>query len=128
MKLASTHKQQGVSLSGLIVVLIVLAMFAVLGMKVMPSILEYQSIKKAIASAKSSGTTALEIRSAFDKQAQIDDITAVNSKDLEVLKNGEEYEISFAYQKIIPLTGPASLLIDYAGSTARNAPAKQPAE
>jgi hypothetical protein len=29
-------------------------------------------------------------------------------------------EVSFAYQKKIPLVGPASLLIDYEGSTARN--------
>jgi hypothetical protein len=86
---------------------------------VTPTVAEYFSIKKAIATAKASGSTVREIQSAFDKQVNVDYIDSISSKDLEITKNGEDIEVSFAYQKKIPLVGPTSLLIDYAGSTAK---------
>jgi type II secretory pathway pseudopilin PulG len=118
MKPHSKNKQRGVSLGGFIVVLIVMAVLAVLGLKVVPTFTEYLSIKKAIATAKTSGTTAREIQSSFDKQAEVGYITAISGKDLEVTTNGNGIEINFSYEKKIPLIGPTSLLIDYSGSTA----------
>lgn len=119
MKLRSRVRQRGVSLGGLIVVLVVLAAFALIGAKVVPTVTEYLGIKKAIASAKASGTTVREIQSSFDKQAEVGYITSISGKDLEIVKNGDDIEISFAYEKKIPLSGPVSLLIDYSGSTAK---------
>jgi hypothetical protein len=113
------NRQEGVSLVGLIFIIAVLGMIAVLALKVTPTVAEYFSIKKAIATAKASGSTVREIQSAFDKQANVGYIDSISSKDLEITKNGEDIEVSFAYQKKIPLVGPTSLLIDYAGSTAK---------
>tara|TARA_R110001599_G_scaffold64023_3_gene178619 strand:- start:197344 stop:197736 length:393 start_codon:yes stop_codon:yes gene_type:complete len=113
--------QKGLSLVGLILVLAVIGVIAVLAMKIVPTATEYFSIKKAIASVKASGGSVIEMRTAFDRQAEVGYIDAINGKDLDILKNGNDVEISFAYQKIIPLFGPASLLIDYAGSTDENA-------
>jgi hypothetical protein len=113
------NRQEGVSLVGLIFIIAVLGMIAVLALKVTPTVTEYFSIKKAIATAKASGSTVREIQSAFDKQVNVDYIDSISSKDLEITKNGEDIEVSFAYQKKIPLVGPTSLLIDYAGSTAK---------
>jgi len=111
------HSQRGVSLSGLIFVLVILAIVAVFGMKVFPTVSEYFSIKKAIIKAKSEGTTPKEIQSAFNKAAQIDNITAISGSDLEITQNNGQFEVSFAYEKKIPLGGPASLLLEYQGST-----------
>jgi type II secretory pathway pseudopilin PulG len=116
----STRKQQGITLFGLIVVLAVLGCIGVLVAKVTPTTIEYFSIKKAIASARTAGTTVQEIQSAFNKQAEVGYIDAISGKDLEITKNGDDIQISFAYQKKIPLVGPVSLLIDYAGSTAKS--------
>lgn len=57
------------------------------------------------------------MRAAFNRQAEVGYIDAIDGKDLDIVKNGDDTEISFAYQKTIPLGGPVSLLIDYAGST-----------
>jgi len=57
------------------------------------------------------------MRAAFNRQAEVGYIDAIDGKDLDIVKNGDDTEISFAYQKTIPLAGPVSLLIDYAGST-----------
>ena len=118
---ARTHRQQkGISLVGLIIVLAIIGLIAVLAMKVTPTVTEYFSIKKAIVSVKASGGGIPEMRSAFNRQAEVGYIDAISGKDLEILKNGDDVEISFAYQKVIPLVGPVSLLIDYAGSTNEN--------
>jgi hypothetical protein len=114
------RKQKGISLVGLIIVLAIIGLIAVLAMKVTPTVTEYFSIKKAIGSVKANGGGIPEMRSAFNRQAEVGYIDAISGKDLEIQKNGDDVEISFAYQKIIPLVGPVSLLIDYAGSTNEN--------
>jgi Domain of unknown function (DUF4845) len=113
------RKQQGITLFGLIVILAILGCIGVLIAKVTPTTIEYFSIKKAIVSARTAGTTVQEIQNAFNKQAEVGYIDAISGKDLEITKNGDDIQISFAYQKKIPLVGPVSLLIDYAGSTAK---------
>ena len=109
--------QRGVSIVGLLVVLAVLGFAGLLAAKIVPTISEFSSIKKGIESAKAAGGSVREIQMAFDKQVTVSSIEAITGKDLEISKTGESVEISFAYQKKIPLVGPASLLIDYAGST-----------
>jgi hypothetical protein len=125
MKLRSNTKERGVSLTGLVFILAIVAMIAVLGLKVAPTVTEFMSAKKAIASAKAAGTTPAEVRSSFDKQAQVGYIDSITGKDLEIVKNGDTMDVSFAYQKKISLVGPVSLLIDYEGSTAPNTLAKK---
>jgi type II secretory pathway pseudopilin PulG len=111
------HRQNGLTLVGLIFVLAVLGLIAVLAMKVTPTVTEYFSIRKAIVSAKAAGGTVPEVRAAFDRQASVGYIDSIGGKDLEIVRNGDEIEVSFDYQKKISLFGPVSLLIDYAGST-----------
>lgn len=115
-----SSRQRGITLVGLIFVMAVLGAIGVLGLKVVPTVVEYYSIKKAVASARTAGSTAPEIRAAFDRQTDVGYIDSISGKDLEISKNGDQIEISFAYPKKIPLFGPASLLIEYAGSTARS--------
>jgi hypothetical protein len=116
----SFHRQHGISLIGLILSLGVLAMIAVLGMKVAPTVVEYMSIKKAIVTAQKAGTTVREIQVSFDKAAEIGYFDAVAGKDLSIVRNGESMDVSFAYSKKIPLFGPASLLLEYEGTTAKS--------
>lgn len=119
----STH-QRGITLVGLIFILAILGVIGVIGLKVVPTAIEFMSVKKAIAAAKAGGTTPAEIRASFDKQATTGYIDSVNGKDLEIVKDGDSMEVSIAYQKKIPLFGPASLLMDYAATTASSSPKK----
>ena len=59
----------------------------------------------------------------FDRQADAGYIESIAGKDLEIAKTAEGFEVGFAYERKIPLFGPASLLIDYvagSGATAGN--------
>ena len=116
-----TKYEQGVSIIGMMLVLLVFGVISVLAMKIVPTATEYMSIKRAILTAKEAGTSVREIETAFDRQASISYIDSISGKDLEITKNGSEFEITFAYQKKIPLVGPASLILDYAGTTAKHA-------
>lgn len=106
------------TLISLVFILAIVGCLAVLGMQVVPSFVEYQSIKKAITQAKAASNNPNEIRVAFDKQAEVGYIDSINGKDLQISKNGDDVEVSFAYEKKIHLVGPASLVLDYEGTTA----------
>jgi hypothetical protein len=109
----------GVSLSGLIVVLIVLGALALVVIKVTPAFFEYRAIKEAIVKAKAAAGSGSvrEIQQAFDRNAGINDVTAVAGRDLVITRDGGDTEISFSYEKRIPLAGNVSLLFDFAGTT-----------
>ncbi len=74
---------------------------------------------KAIEEAKKSGTTVLEISQSYDRRAEVGYLEAIRGYDLEITKVDSEFEVSFAYEKKIPLVGPASLLLEFSGSTAK---------
>ena len=113
------NRQRGVSLMGLIAGLFILVIVGIFGMKIFPSFLEFRSAKtaiNAIAKEKQSASVA-DIRKSFDARAQIDDITAIKSADLEVTKEGNEVVIGFGYRKEVKLFGPLGLVIDYAATS-----------
>ena len=111
--------ESGVSLSGLIVVLIVLGALALVVIKVTPAFFEYRAVKNSIVKAKAEAGSGnvREIRQAFDRNAGINDVTAIAGRDLVITRIGGATEISFAYEKRIPLAGNVSLLFDFAGTT-----------
>jgi len=110
-------RQHGLSLVGFIFVIVIVALLAVLGMKVVPTVVEYMAVKKAIANARVAGSSAIEIQNAFEKQRSANYIDSVNGKDLEITRTADGFEVSVAYQKKIELVGPASLVIDYVATT-----------
>lgn len=110
-------RQRGISLTGLIVVLMVLGLFAVLAIKIVPSWLEYRSVRDGIVRAKAAGGSVAEMQQTFDKFAEINNVEAVRGRDLVISRDGDSPEISFAYEKRIPLTDKATLVIDYDGTT-----------
>jgi len=106
------HQQRGISFIGLLFFCIILVCAGILAAQVLPTLVEFQAITKAVNKAKE-GTTVAEVRSIFDKAAQIDDIKSVNAKDLEVTKEGDKTVVLFAYNKEIHMVGPAFLLLKY---------------
>ena len=115
------NKQRGVSFPVVFLIGVVLALAAVGAMKVFPAYSDYLTAKKAItAIAASEGRTGsvAEIRKAFDRYSNINNITVVSPADLEISKDGGEVVISFAYAQKIPLFANVSLLIDFSASTA----------
>ena len=111
--------ESGVSLSGLIVVLVVLGALALVVIKATPAFLEYRAVKNAIVKAKAdagSGSVR-EIQQAFDKNAGVNDVTSISGRDLVITRDGGSTEISFAYERQVPLTNSVSLTFKFDGTT-----------
>lgn len=114
---AFARRERGLSLIGLILFGIVAVMLVVVGMRVLPTALEYVAIKRAIARVVTSGeVSAAEVQRSFDRIAAVDDIVSIKGKDLKIERDGQKLTVSFRYEKRVPLYGPASLLLDYQGS------------
>ena len=120
----SDRQQGGFSLIGLLSTLTVLGGLGLLLVRAGPSVLEFWAIDKAVAAASIAADTPDELRQAFDKLAAAGYVDSIEGKDLKITGTGKAMEISFAYEKKIPLFGPASLLIDYRGGSVHAAPEK----
>jgi hypothetical protein len=114
MTLQFKSRQRGVSFLGLLVVGGLLAVTGVITAQVVPTVIEYQAIQKAVNKA-STGNSVAEVRSIFDKATAIDNISSITAKDIEVSKEGDKIVVSFAYQREIHLAGPGYLTLKYAG-------------
>ena len=58
-----------------------------------------------------------EVRTAFGKRAEINDIKSISGEDLEITKDGNGLVIEFAYTARVPLAGNASLVFEFAGTS-----------
>lgn len=116
------RKQRGLSLISLILGFAFIAIIGLLAAKIIPAFTEYRNILSAAQEAKKVGGSVTNIQAAYGKQTLINDIEAVKPKDLIISKETGEYEISFAYEKRIPLVANATLLLDFEGSTAASTP------
>ncbi|MFT3777444.1 MAG: DUF4845 domain-containing protein [Ottowia sp.] len=118
MNIKRRNSQRGISFLGLLFLGVVLALLGIVGARVVPTASEYMTIQKAVKKAAAEGGTVPAVRAAFDRTASVDYIDSISGKDLEVTKDGDKVVVSFAYDKEIPLFGPAYLLIKYRGSSA----------
>jgi peptide deformylase len=116
---STTKSQHGVSMMGLMFWAIVIGFSSLVGMKVLPTINEYYTIKKAVKKIATEGaTTVPEVRVAFDRYKDVEySITSISGKDLVVTKENDKVLIAFSYNKEIELIDPVFLLIKYEGSS-----------
>jgi hypothetical protein len=115
------NRQQGITLMGLIVGSVVLIFAAVLAMKLVPPYLEFFAVKKALAGigADTRGRSAsvADIRRLFENRSAIDDINSVKSSDLDISKQGNNYVVTAAWRKEVPLFANIGVYIDFTAST-----------
>ncbi|RTL58027.1 MAG: DUF4845 domain-containing protein [Rhodocyclaceae bacterium] len=116
-------KQTGVGLGGLLIGCFVIAIVALLGMKVVPEYITYGTIKgvtRAIVNDPAMKTASLsEVKTSFEKRADVAYIKEINANDLDISKDGDNLVIAFSYSKKIPLFANISLVIDFEDSTAK---------
>ena len=112
--MAVNSRQAGMSIITLIFILAVLAAVGAVALQAFPSVIEYQASLRAINKAKNEGSVAA-VRAAFDRSADIDSITSIKGRDLEITKDGDQVVVAFAYQKEFHMFGPAWLTLKYEG-------------
>jgi hypothetical protein len=116
MKTQFKSRQGGLSFLGLLFVGGILAVCGVVGAQIVPTVIEFEAIKKA-ANKASVGTSVADVRAIFDRAGAIDNISSIQGKDLEVTKIGDKIIVKFAYQREIHLAGPGYLTLKYDGQS-----------
>ncbi len=107
-------RQRGITLFGLLMWAILIGAVSLVVMRVVPSTIEYFAIVKAINKVSGEpGGTVPQIRSAFDRQREIDDFKAITGKDLSITKENDQVVVGFAYDSEIEIFKPVYLLIKY---------------
>ncbi len=104
--------QRGLGMLGFILLLSLFGIAGSVGLKMLPAYMEFYSIQttlKRIAHDQMLQTER-DVRVAFDRQMQVDNIHTVSGRDL--LISGKQ--VSLQYQKKITLTDTMTLVIDFA--------------
>ena len=122
LRTRTARRPRGLSLIGLLLWAIVVAMVALVVVRVVPTINEYSTIQRAVKKiAQDQPATVAEARKAFDRQKDIEySISSISGADLVVTKENEKVVIRFAYDKEVPLFEPVYLLIKYSGEERAN--------
>ena len=117
---STSKKQQGVSLSGLMIWSFVLILVSIVGMKLIPAYLENATIKRtllAVATESNIRTSNEEIRQSFNRKASIEDIKAINGRDIVIDKKSDKVVLSTSYSVKIPLFANILLYIDFTAAS-----------
>jgi hypothetical protein len=119
---SATSRQRGVTLLGLLFWAIVVAVVALIVIRVLPTINEFTTIQRAVKKiAQDQPATVAEARKAFDRQKDIEySISSISGQDLQITKENDKVVIRFAYDKEVPLFDPVFLLIKYSGEGRSN--------
>ena len=117
----SIRRQRGITLSGVILTGIVLVLLAIMAFRIVPDVFDYyarlRDVKATAQDVTLRNASVAEIRLAFEKRIQIDSVTSITGKDLDISKEGNEIVIAFAYTRKYPLFANASLLIEFEGDS-----------
>jgi hypothetical protein len=122
MTMRANKNQRGLSLIGLLFWGVLVAMVALVVIRVLPTINEYTTIQRAVKKiAQESPATVAEARKAFERQKDIEySISSIGPQDLQITKENDKVVIRFDYNKEIPLVEPVYLLIKYSGEGRSN--------
>jgi hypothetical protein len=115
-------RMRGIGLIQLIITLAVIGFIGVMLAKIMPSYLEYFSVKKIFAAMEQTGETkgtVREIRQAYERRNNIEDVKSVRPEDLEITKEGGETVLTASWSARVPLVSNISACIDFVVTTAK---------
>jgi hypothetical protein len=94
---------------------------AILAMKVAPEYMEYGAVVKAVKATATDASlkeaSVAQVRTAYSRRAEMDNVKSITPQDLDITKEGGELVISFAYTRKVPLFHNVSLVFDFAGAS-----------
>ena len=114
------RKQLGVSLTGAIFWMVIIGFLGVMAAKLLPSYLEFLSVKKIFAAMEQHGETkgtVANIRDAYDRRNAIEDVKGLQGRDLEISKAGGETIVTGAWSQKVPLFQNLSACMDFMVTT-----------
>jgi Domain of unknown function (DUF4845) len=117
------REQKGVTLTGFLIVAIIVVLVLLAAFKIAPAYFEYYAIQKQFkAIANDPGARSMsrrEIEGAFVARQTVENIKSVGAGDIQVTKDGTSVILSAEYSVKVPLFGNLSACMDFNPSSAK---------
>jgi hypothetical protein len=121
--MASKSGQRGISIVGFLFVSAVLVTVAMVGFRVMPAIIEYYSVQRALAESlqdiRDPASSIADVRAAFGRRADAGYIESVRASDLEITRDKNQVVARVEWTRRLHLVANASLLLEFEASASR---------
>ena len=115
------HRQKGVTLTGMIMVSIVVIVLLLTAFKIVPVYVEYFAIKKQFRAMaddpKLRNADRRTIANAWAARAAVDDLRSMNADYIEITKEGDGIVVSGEYAVKVPLFKDVSACFDFKPSS-----------
>jgi|SRR5258708_77069 hypothetical protein len=117
MKQSVRRRQLGMTFIGLLCVLVLVGAIGYAGVRLVPVYLNYMKLARTMESAASEfkgETGSLDgVRKSLDRHWAIEDITAVDQKDIEITKDDNGLKLHVAYDDAVPYIANVSLSVHF---------------
>jgi hypothetical protein len=117
MKQSVRQRQLGMTFIGLLCILVLVGTIGYAGVRLVPVYLNYMKLARTMESAASEfkgETGSLDgVRKSLDRHWAIEDITAVDQKDIEITKVDNGLQLHVAYDDAVPYIANVSLSVHF---------------
>lgn len=111
------HRQRGMTFLGLLIVLAFVGAVGYAGVRLFPVYINYMkltsSLKSVATEFKGGGGDESSIRAALARRWNIEDITGLDYKEVEIKKENGELAMHAAYDDKVPYIGNVSLTVSF---------------
>jgi hypothetical protein len=115
--------QSGLSILGFMLVAAVVVFFAMVGFRVVPSYVEYFSVKRALEDTMRAGgadpNNPAAFRKELERRLQTSYVENVKATDATITRNGTQITAEMAWERRLPMFGNASILLEFEASASR---------
>ena len=112
------HRQRGMTMLGIVVVVVVVGAWIYAGIRLTPLYLEYMRVASTLEKVRDEfdsnpGTTEFMLRKAIERHFDIEMVEVVTSNDIEITREGSEFTMRAAYEATTPIISNISFLVDF---------------
>ncbi len=114
---AGPRRQRGMTFMGLFMILILVGLIGYGGLRLTPLYLNYLKVARSMDAAadefKSDNPDSGAVRRALEKHWQIEDISGVEAKEVEIVKGDNGVALHLAYDDVAPYISNVSLSVHF---------------
>lgn len=112
------HRQRGMTMLGILVLVVVVGAWVYAGIRMAPKYLEFMRVASTLEQVRDEydsnpGTTEFMLRKAVERRFDIEMVEVITSNDIEIKKDGAMFTMRAAYEDTVPLAGNVSFLLEF---------------
>jgi len=116
-------RQHGLTILGFLLVAAVVVIFAMVGFRVIPSYIEYQSVRKALDDTMRGGSAdpnnPAAFRSELSRRLQTSYVEDVKGADVILQRSGSQVTAELAWERRLHMFGNMYILLEFEATSAR---------